>query len=177
MNRLMKAALCAMLAAAPVPALAQTYWYTPGGSGVNGAVGMCLNGSGQAVPCGAGASTTGGSSSYSEIVPANTTGILVGAAGAHTAYELDVSNIGSSALWVKLYDTATAPTCGSGTPIRRFMIPANSTAANGAGSNIPLGTSGIAFVNGIGLCVTGGIADADTTAPTASVATVGLSYK
>lgn len=30
-----------------------TYFYTPGGSGVNGAVGMCLNGSNKAVPCSA----------------------------------------------------------------------------------------------------------------------------
>lgn len=30
-----------------------TYFYTPGGGGVNGAVGMCLNTSGKAVPCSA----------------------------------------------------------------------------------------------------------------------------
>lgn len=30
-----------------------TYFYTPGGSGVNGAVGMCLNTSNKAVPCSA----------------------------------------------------------------------------------------------------------------------------
>jgi len=39
-----------------LPALAQspntdTYFYTPGGCGVNGALGMCLNGSNKAVPC------------------------------------------------------------------------------------------------------------------------------
>lgn len=43
---------------AALPALAQSpntenYFYTPGGSGVNGAVGMCLNTSNKAVPCNA----------------------------------------------------------------------------------------------------------------------------
>lgn len=41
-----------------LPALAQspntdTYFYTPGGGGVNGALGMCLNSSNKAVPCSA----------------------------------------------------------------------------------------------------------------------------
>ncbi|MBV8474084.1 MAG: hypothetical protein JO107_14795 [Hyphomicrobiales bacterium] len=33
-------------------AYAQTYWVTPGGPGVNGAIGMCLNAQGQAIPVG-----------------------------------------------------------------------------------------------------------------------------
>lgn len=42
----------------PLKAFAQspnsdTYFYTPGGSGVNGAMGMCLNTSNKAVPCSA----------------------------------------------------------------------------------------------------------------------------
>jgi hypothetical protein len=44
--------------ATALPAMAQSpntenYFYTPSGSGVNGAVGMCLNASNKAVPCGA----------------------------------------------------------------------------------------------------------------------------
>ncbi len=46
--RLLAVLLAVGLASA---AEAQTYWYTPGGSGVNGSVGMCLNASNQAVPC------------------------------------------------------------------------------------------------------------------------------
>jgi hypothetical protein len=45
-----------LLAGLMTSALAQntdTYFYTPGGSGVNGAVGMCLNSSNKAVPCSA----------------------------------------------------------------------------------------------------------------------------
>lgn len=40
-----------------LPAEAQTSWATPGGSVANGGVGMCLNATGQAVPCGAAAPT------------------------------------------------------------------------------------------------------------------------
>lgn len=51
-------ALVACLLAAVPPAFAQspntdTYFYTPGGGGVNGALGMCLNTSNKAVPCSA----------------------------------------------------------------------------------------------------------------------------
>lgn len=45
-----------LLAGSASPAAAQspntdTYFYTPGGGGVNGALGMCLNASSKAVPC------------------------------------------------------------------------------------------------------------------------------
>lgn len=40
-----------LLLLGPLPAMAQTYWLTPGGSGVNGAVGMCVNASNLAVSC------------------------------------------------------------------------------------------------------------------------------
>lgn len=114
---------------------------------------------------------------WSEVVPANTTGILI-ATGAHVLYGLDGSNVGSAPLYVKIYDTATAPTCGSGTPKLRRMIPAASTNANGAGTNVPsLASGGASFTNGIGLCVTGGIADADATAPSASVGLLNLGYQ
>jgi hypothetical protein len=51
-------ALSLLLSLFAAPALAQspntdTYFYTPGGGGVNGALGMCLNTSNKAVPCSA----------------------------------------------------------------------------------------------------------------------------
>jgi hypothetical protein len=49
MQRLLLALL--LVAGLGAPASAQTYWLTPGGSGVNGAVGMCLNVLKQAIPC------------------------------------------------------------------------------------------------------------------------------
>ena len=118
----------------------------------------------------------GGDTAYSLIVANNTTGISIkGTAG--SVYSLQLGGIGAVPVYVKLYDSATAPTCGSGTPVARFILPSASTAANGAGSNIEFGVGGRAFVNGIGLCVTAGIADADTTAPAASTYLVNMGYK
>jgi hypothetical protein len=66
-------------------------------------------------------------------------------------------NTGASTVYLKLYDTATAPTCGSGTPVATLAVP------NG-GAPVKFGTPlGLGFVNGIGFCITGAIADADTT--------------
>jgi hypothetical protein len=56
MRMLSRLLICAVLCIPALPALAQnsdTYFGTPGGGGVNGAVGMCLNTSNKAVPCSA----------------------------------------------------------------------------------------------------------------------------
>jgi hypothetical protein len=59
MRTLLARLLCfALWSLGALPALAQspntdTYFYTPGGGGVNGALGMCLNASNKAVPCSA----------------------------------------------------------------------------------------------------------------------------
>jgi hypothetical protein len=50
--------VCALSSLLALPALAQspntdTYFYTPGGGGVNGSMGMCLNAANKAVPCNA----------------------------------------------------------------------------------------------------------------------------
>lgn len=50
---LQRSLVCVAFVLVAMPATAQNFWTTPGGSGVNGAVGMCLNASNQAVPCGA----------------------------------------------------------------------------------------------------------------------------
>ena len=68
------------------------------------------------------------------------------------------------AAYLKIYN-ATSATCGSGTPVKRLIIPAASNAANGGGSNITFGPVGVEFSTGITYCVTTGITDADTTAP------------
>jgi len=121
------------------------------------------------------AATTGGAAAWSEVVPNNTTGVSVkGSAG--MLYSVELGGIGSTPAYLKLYDTASAPTCGSGAPVKRLIIPAAATAADGAGSNVTI-PLGLAFANGIGLCVTAGIADADATAPAASTFLVNLDYK
>jgi hypothetical protein len=128
-----------------------------------------------ASPANLAAAATGGAAKTGFIVSNNTTGILIKNAPG-TLYSAQFSGIGSAPVWVKLYDTASVPTCGSGTPVKRLIIPAASTAANGAGSNITFGPFGTAFTTGIAYCVTGGIADADTTTPTISSYTVNFDW-
>lgn len=121
------------------------------------------------------ATATGGGSTTGNIVANNTTAVVVkGSAG--TLYGAQLYGIGSAPAYLKIYN-ATSATCGSGTPVKRLMIPAASTAANGAGSNIAFGDVGVDFSTGITYCVTTGIADNDTTAPAASTYLVNLDWK
>ena len=63
--------------------------------------------------------------------------------------------------------------CGSGTPVYRGMIPANTSGA-GYISILPFG---VAFSTAITACVKTGFADNDTTAPAASAYIVNFFYK
>jgi hypothetical protein len=119
-------------------------------------------------------STIGGQTTAGAMVPNNTTAVVVkGSAG--TLYGIQVYGISATPAYVKFYN-ATSATCGSGTPVKRLMIPAASTAALGAGSNITFGVQGVAFGTGITYCVTTGITDADTTAPAANTFLVNVDY-
>jgi hypothetical protein len=110
-----------------------------------------------------------------EIAPNNTTGVqLKGASG--IVWGVQLGGVGSAPAYLKLYDKATAPTCGTDTPIKRLIIPAATTAANGALSNIEF-PAGIRFNLGIGYCVTTGITDADTTAPAANTFLINVDWR
>lgn len=122
------------------------------------------------------AGATGGATPSSAIAPATPAGVNL-KASAGTLYGVQATTIQSTPVYIKFYNSASAPTCGSGTPVLRFMVPAASTAANGAGTNIPLPVSGIAFGTGLGYCVTGALADADTTAITASNTLVNIEWQ
>jgi opacity protein-like surface antigen len=111
---------------------------------------------------------------FSEVVPNNTTGVLV-AAGAHLVLGVQGTSLSATPTYVKLYDKLTAPTCGTDTPTKRLMIPGASAGTIGAAINYNF-TAGVRFVNGIGLCVTTGIGDSDTTAPAATTFTVNIDF-
>lgn len=96
-------------------------------------------------------------------------------ASAGTVYGVQLGGIGSAPAYLKLYNAASA-TCGSGTPVKRLIIPANTTAANGAGSNVTFGTAGLNFTTGITYCVTTGIADNDATGPAANTFLINLDW-
>lgn len=115
---------------------------------------------------------SGGLSTLNFISAANTTGVNV-KNSAGTVYHVETYNNTGTIFYLKLYNASTAPTCGSGTPLRRIMVPA-STSGAGQVSDISLG---VAFGTGIGYCLTAGIADNDTTNPTAAGALVSIDFK
>lgn len=108
------------------------------------------------------------------IQPNNTTAVVV-KASAGTLFGVQLGNIGSSTAYLKIYN-ATSATCGSGTPVKRLIIPKAATAADGAGSNVTFG-SGLAMSTGITYCVTTGITDADTTAAAANTVLINVDYE
>ena len=110
-----------------------------------------------------------GLQTYRVLWPNNTTGVLIRAGGAQVkGWSLHATV--ASIRYVKLYDKATAPTVGTDTPTHTIMIPASgSTVLN-------LGDTGLRFDLGLGIGVSTGVTDADTTAPAANDVVVNLFY-
>lgn len=90
------------------------------------------------------------------------TGAVV-AAGQHVIGGWYLSNANAAAVFVKLYDKATAPS-NSDTPVLTIRVPAGSSANLLIPQN-SVGGDGIAFQQGIGLRATTGVADNDNTGP------------
>jgi hypothetical protein len=163
--------IAAVAASVTSPVPVNNYNYLYNGStfdrqrsgGVTGMSGVAL----QATP-------TGGATISSAIAPATPAGVNL-KVSAGTVYSVNVTTVQATPIYVKLYNSGSAPTCGSGTPVARFMVPSNATAADGAGTNI-LFPVGLAFGTGIGYCVTGALADNDTTAITATSTLVNISW-
>lgn len=110
------------------------------------------------------------------LVAANSNNSTLLAAGAHNVYSVQLGGVGAAPAYLKFYDKATAPTCGTDTPSKVLIIPAAATAANGGASNVnnPLGSG---FVNGLGICVVTGIADNDNTAVAAATFLINFDWK
>ena len=122
-----------------------------------------------------GATVGQGATPY-HLVAANSTNSTLISAGQHTVYSVELGGVGSVPAFLKIYDKATAPTCGTDTPVKVLIIPAAATAANGAGSNVPFPV-GINILNGLGICITGVVTDADTTAVAATTFVINIDYK
>jgi hypothetical protein len=118
--------------------------------------------------------TAGGLSVKSYLVPNNTTSVAIDASPGQV-YGIAAYAINASApVFLKLYNAAQgSTTCGSGTPVERHLV---STQATGAGVAVNL-SPGVAYGTAITACVTTGIADADTGAPTASNYIINVYYK
>lgn len=105
----------------------------------------------------------------SKLISANTTNAtsLKGSPG--QIGFISATNNGGSAAYLKIYNKASAPTVGTDVPVQVYMLPA------GGGNNPPL-AGGIALSTGIAFAITGGAADADTTAVAASQVQVNFGY-
>jgi len=85
--------------------------------------------------------------------------ILTGTSGLQAFY---ATNTGASAAFVKLYNKATAPTVGTDIPAMILPVPAAVAGVPGV-CTLPIGFSGFRFALGLGIAITGGVADSDTT--------------
>lgn len=72
-------------------------------------------------------------------------------------YVLEMLNTNASARYVKLYNKATAPTVGTDAPLMTFQLNQNVP-------RIIVCELGMLFPLGLGIGITGALADADTTA-------------
>jgi hypothetical protein len=84
------------------------------------------------------------------------------------------TNTGASAAFVKLYNKATAPVVGTDVPEMIIPVPAAVSGVPGTAS-LPMGFNAFRFPLGLGIAITGGVADTDTTAVAAGQVKVKLS--
>jgi hypothetical protein len=97
--------------------------------------------------------------------------ILTGTSGLQALY---ATNIGATAAFVKLYNKATAPTVGTDVPEMVIPVPAAVAGVPGVVQITP-GFNGYRFALGLGIAITGAVADSDTTAVAAGQVKVKLS--
>jgi hypothetical protein len=97
--------------------------------------------------------------------------VLTGTSGLHALF---ATNTGAGAAFVKLYNKATAPTVGTDVPEMIIPVPAAVAGVPGVAQLSP-GFNAYRFALGLGIAITGGVADADTTAVAAGQVKVKLS--
>ena len=96
-------------------------------------------------------SQTGYGSSYISTASTNAT-----LASGNILHWITACNTTAANKYVKIYNSGL-PTCGSGTPVMRLVVPPN----NCVSPNLSI--YGVRMASGIGFCITGGATDADTT--------------
>jgi hypothetical protein len=86
--------------------------------------------------------------------------VLTGSVGVQAIY---ATNTGATAAFLKLYNKATAPTVGTDVPVMIVPLAAAVSGFPGLAQIVP-GFSGHRFPLGLGIAITGAVADNDTTA-------------
>ncbi len=105
------------------------------------------------------------------IASTNSALIITGTSGLQAFW---ATNTGATAAYVKLYNKATAPIVGTDVPEMIIPVPAAASGVPGIAS-VSIGFSGFRFALGLGIAITGGVADSDTTAVAAGQVKVKLS--
>ncbi len=109
---------------------------------------------------------------FSYISTNSTNSTLVSGSGQNILKWLLATNpTGSIVYYLKLYNKATAPTCGTDTPVMRIPLLPPST-GNG---QTAMSFDETKFTAGIGFCITLNLADSDTNAAAAGL-TINLGY-
>lgn len=115
-----------------------------------------------AVQTGASALTGGIPSTARLLSAAGTSGDATNVkASAGRLYAIQGVNVASSARYLKLYNSASAPTAGSGTPVKTLYLPASS-------AFVFDWSVGLTFSTGIGFTLVTGSADNSSTSVTAA---------
>jgi hypothetical protein len=114
-----------------------------------------------------------GRTMYSVISTAAAMAVNVKASAGRVKH-ISAFNNSANIAYLKLYNSASAPTAGSGTPVRRMLVPGN---AAGAGFEAEFGADGLLFNAGIGYTLVGGIGDADATAVAANAFLINIDYE
>jgi len=116
---------------------------------------------------------TGGLTFVNAQPTASTNSTLV-ITGAHQVYHIVATNNSATINYLRLYNSASAPTCSSASNLQaEIAIPA-STSGAGFVEDI---SAGMTFGAGISYCLTGGYATTDVTNATASAINLVIGYK
>jgi hypothetical protein len=106
------------------------------------------------------------STPFHYITVGSTNSTLVSGSGQNIMKWVVGSNNTGTVNWLKFYNKATAPTCGTDVPVITVMLPTNAT---GGGVTV-IDMDDTRFTAGIGFCVTANAADNDNNAGTAGIA-------
>lgn len=103
------------------------------------------------------------STPFAYITLASSNSTLVTGAGQNVLKWIVATNTGANVNYLRLYNKATAPVCGTDVPIMRIpLLPTSSTSSNG---QFAMAFDDTRFTLGIGFCVTkGNGTDGDATA-------------
>jgi hypothetical protein len=101
------------------------------------------------------ASTPVTASAYAVVTTASTNAAVV-KASAGNLYEITAANPTATALFIKLYNKATAPTVGTDVPLMTLSVPATTC------TNFEFGALGKRFTSGIAIATTAAIIATDT---------------